>query len=1356
MKIELKDLAKPLEINLIDHEGQILKEYPDPEQDEKVYVAGDPDKTYKIQFKNPNEALRGGGKQVFVLALADGIPVFGKNANPDAEIAARNLTSLVRDMPETVTFETTGWQLNGKELGEFRFVDKKDFSYLEEIGQVVKPNLQTLKFQIFLLDEMTDQEEPDFEAVIYYESKQKLIDREIMSAVAEGEKSPKEYVAELIGAPQPRKKKNIYALVVAINEYPLPHHKLRGCVNDATAMIEFLTSRCRTSDTEVHIKHLLDEDATRQNIIDGFMGHLTQAKPDDVTVFYYCGHGAQEPCPVEFKYLEPDGLNQSIVCVDSRDPFNPNGRDLADKELGYLVGHVSNSTNSHMVVIMDCCHSGGGTRAVGGDTPIKTRQIEVNNKPRALDTFIFYNDPNFESWRFGNEIRIPKGKHTLLGSARGSQTAKETVFDGKQHGAFTFALTQVLQEAKDALSYQEIINRVEAKVIDRVPDQNPQLEIILKEGETDAGLEMNKSFLGGAVLPKPDYYTISYSQKQKSWLMNAGGVNGLPKRTPEPITLAIFDKNENEFKFENAKCKAKIESVGTQESKIVFEGFTADENEQYRAKIMFIPITPVKFFLDGDSAGVEAIMEAYPKYKESRMKDHSSELMIQIVKDQSEAEYRVLAIKGEGSKKDRYIITKLGDDRPMVKSRQGFGEATANEMFGDLSVVANWVRRKEIKNPDTKFADSAVEIKVVECDEDWNDKGEITQKPVTRLEYKNDKAPLARIMIKNNTQQALFCSLLFFDVRFGIDNSAIQMVKLPPNSEEPFPAYNGDVQEFGLEDAFFNNGIFEKMETYKVIYSTVEFSTNDYNQSPLELPEDPTQELSSRPAPAKRPDQVDWSTAELHILTVRPPEVKKVTPNTSLYGGRITEDGGLKASIRMSTEVQAALDKGKALTPSALQGAGMSAVTFAQGSANSEGLSVLEFDGGGSDMTFQKPMQIQLDAETNPNDAIISIGIDEDGICFPLGVATRGADGKSTVSVGDLLHADEQGTRSLGGAMKVMMQKLSSEAMGNHFDAYPILAVCDVSKDGQELKMRGKNQTQCMEEVKKEVAKAKKVIMFVHGIIGDNNDAPKAVELGKYNDNGTMRSISELYDVVLAFDYESLNTEIEINAEKMKERLLAAGFSKDDGKTLHIVAHSMGGLVSRHFIENLAGDDLVDHLIMLGTPNGGSPWAKIKDMVVTFLTIILSKVSLAAWAVAPLTYMIKRGLGDEIKALKQMNPNHPFYQVLNRTDAKPRIPYTIIAGNTEAIRTDPTAKAKMQKIIEKVADAKDSVLNGMIFGSPNDVAVSLSAIKIENIWKERGQDVHIEEVPCDHMSYFNDPNSLAALARLLYERVNKA
>ena len=107
-----------------------------------------------------------------------------------------------------------------------------------------------------------------------------------------------------------------------------------------------------------HVLPLLDGDATRENIIDAFTGHLAKARTDDVALFYFSGHGSEEPVEERYWHLEPTGRNQTIVCADSRTPGVP---DLADKELNELIAAVATG-GAHVLVMLDCCHAGGGSR----------------------------------------------------------------------------------------------------------------------------------------------------------------------------------------------------------------------------------------------------------------------------------------------------------------------------------------------------------------------------------------------------------------------------------------------------------------------------------------------------------------------------------------------------------------------------------------------------------------------------------------------------------------------------------------------------------------------------------------------------------------------------------------------------------------------------------------------------------------------------------------------------------------------------------------------------------------------------------------------------------------------------------
>ncbi len=91
--------------------------------------------------------------------------------------------------------------------------------------------------------------------------------------------------------------RNVYALLVGIDEYVAPISALRGCVNDMTAMSEYLVHRVASEQGyQLHMRSLKNKEATRQAIIDNFRQHLCQASSNDIVIFYFCGHGSQETC----------------------------------------------------------------------------------------------------------------------------------------------------------------------------------------------------------------------------------------------------------------------------------------------------------------------------------------------------------------------------------------------------------------------------------------------------------------------------------------------------------------------------------------------------------------------------------------------------------------------------------------------------------------------------------------------------------------------------------------------------------------------------------------------------------------------------------------------------------------------------------------------------------------------------------------------------------------------------------------------------------------------------------------------------------------------------------------------------
>lgn len=105
-----------------------------------------------------------------------------------------------------------------------------------------------------------------------------------------------------------------------------------------------------------------------------------------------------------------------------------------------------------------------------------------------------------------------------------------------------------------------------------------------------------------------------------------------------------------------------------------------------------------------------------------------------------------------------------------------------------------------------------------------------------------------------------------------------------------------------------------------------------------------------------------------------------------------------------------------------------------------------------------------------------------------------------------------------------------------------------------------------------------------------------------------------------------------------------------------VVAHSMGGLVARAYIEGDGYAGGVDHFIMLATPNRGSDWAACR-----FGLELQEQYS--QWRHDPdwnWTWMITDGLGEAGGDLK---PGSGFLERLNARPRREGVKYTIVAGN---------------------------------------------------------------------------------------------
>jgi pimeloyl-ACP methyl ester carboxylesterase len=180
------------------------------------------------------------------------------------------------------------------------------------------------------------------------------------------------------------------------------------------------------------------------------------------------------------------------------------------------------------------------------------------------------------------------------------------------------------------------------------------------------------------------------------------------------------------------------------------------------------------------------------------------------------------------------------------------------------------------------------------------------------------------------------------------------------------------------------------------------------------------------------------------------------------------------------------------------------------------------------------------------------------------------------------------------------------------------------------------------------VADGKPMVVLVHGL-----DCDRA------NWGGIASCLAGEGYHVAYFTYPS-DQPIAESAEFLGEEL--ASFRRaHPGTSVTILAHSMGGLVSRAYVEgeNYAGG--VERLIMIAPPNAGSHWAWYRTALEVEEHFHLWRHE-KDWSPS---WMITDGLGE---AGRDLRPGSKFLRELNARPRREGVRYTIIAGSQHPAR----------------------------------------------------------------------------------------
>ncbi len=577
----------------------------------------------------------------------------------------------------------------------------------------------------------------------------------------------------------------LHALLVGIDAYEPPVPALAGCVNDITAVAEML--RVRLEPSALSLTVLTDAAATRAAVTEAFLAELGAAGPDDVALFYYSGHGSQQAAPEEFWSVEPDRRNETVVLVDSR---QPGSWDLADKELGALIATVAVS-GCHLLVVLDCCHSGDGTRDLDG----RVRLAPDDPRTRPAASFLPGAGPGPTRSLLPAPSPAASGQHVLVAACRSDETAKEITVGGRPRGALSAALESALRETDGGPTYREVLRIVSATVQRTAREQHPRVE-------TSDPTDLDRPFLGGAVPAEPRALTLS--RLPDGWSVDAGAVHGIPEPIGADSTdLAIYGLRS--ATSGEPLASATVTRVLPDRS-LVSVSPALDEGFVYRAVITAIPLNPMAVAVIGDAEGTASLRVAAAAADDTR---------IALVDDVASADLVVEA------RADGFVITRPGVTRPLVPVVAGDGRE--QRTIAALEHVARWLRLSRLRNPATRLPAHALTLDVA------TDAGGPAADGAVDITYAAGLAPSFTVTLRNTTDQTLWGALLDLTESYGIFTDALPAGSVCLGAGEATSvALTGQVSD-GLWEA----GTVTVTDHLLVVTSTLEFDPRSLEQEEL-------------------------------------------------------------------------------------------------------------------------------------------------------------------------------------------------------------------------------------------------------------------------------------------------------------------------------------------------------------------------------------------------------------------------------------------------------------------------------------------------------------------------------------------
>jgi len=259
---------------------------------------------------------------------------------------------------------------------------------------------------------------------------------------------------------------------------------LKGCVNDALDFKKILIEKFDFKENEIRV--LLNQNATRESILEGFRWLTRETKSQDWVIFSYSGHGKQIK---DLNGDEEDGLDECICPSNTEPRYLLNL--ISDDEINQFIVELK---DRRAFFLFDSCHSGTITRGVSPKASGVNKEgyfarvlpppalLEGESQSRGGRQTSRYYSESTKNIRSGVDFAQGAGEISVFSAAAPHQIAIPiNISSDHPNGAMTYSVLKGLRGGADSnnddvITYRELLQYSKDCLRDLKVKQEPQID----------------------------------------------------------------------------------------------------------------------------------------------------------------------------------------------------------------------------------------------------------------------------------------------------------------------------------------------------------------------------------------------------------------------------------------------------------------------------------------------------------------------------------------------------------------------------------------------------------------------------------------------------------------------------------------------------------------------------------------------------------------------------------------------------------------------------------------------------------------------------------------------------------------